>query len=342
MTKHIALYLILFLFSSCKGQESKYSHQKINGLSFVASNRKLVQKDTESVNLVNANWVALMPFGFMKNTKDPSLSFNHKRQWWGETAEGIKVTSALFEKQKVKRMLKPQIWIRGGKFTGLISMETEEQWLELEKNYTSFILFYAQLAQKANVELFCIGTELNLFVTNRPKYWSNLIVQIKQIYSGKITYASNWDSYNSPTFWKELDYIGIDAYFPLSNSKTPTLDELTESWLPIKETLKKFSEQNNKSIIFTEFGYRSIDYPAKEPWDSSIKESYNAIAQQNSLQALFHNCWQEPWMEGGFLWKWFDNQKEAGGVNNKGFTVQNKLAEDLVGQFYKNQIFTNE
>lgn len=335
--KKIFLLFTILSFYSCNGQRNNKPSEKMNGLSFVASNRQLVEKDTESVVNANANWVALMPFGFMPNATTPTVSFNKKRQWWGETAIGIKTTSTLFQKKKIKRMLKPQIWIRGGVFTGTISMPTEKDWLLFEKNYEDFILHYAKLAQNENIELFCMGTELTLFVQKRPEFWKNLIAKTKQVYKGKITYAANWDSYTNATFWQEIDYIGIDAYFPLSTAKTPSVTELKQAWLKTKTALKNYSQKKQKPIIFTEFGYRSVDYSAKEPWDSEVIGNYNHTAQQNALTAVFETFWNEPWFAGGFLWKWFDNHADVGGNNHTGFTVQNKTTENLIKSFYKNQ-----
>jgi hypothetical protein len=45
---------------------------------------------------------------------------------------------------------------------------------------------------------FCIGTELESFVTARPIYWQELIQKNKAIYKGKLVYAGNWDSYKVP------------------------------------------------------------------------------------------------------------------------------------------------
>jgi hypothetical protein len=66
-------------------------------------------------------------------------------------------------------------------------MKTERSWQNLEKQYENFILHFAKIAQDLNCELFCIGTELNVFVTQRPEYWRSLILKIKTIYKGKIT-----------------------------------------------------------------------------------------------------------------------------------------------------------
>ena len=332
---NVLFFFIAIVLFSCQAQEKRTS--SINGLSFVASDRKITTKDIQPVLNINANWVAIMPFGFMPSEKKPSLSFNTKWQWWGETAHGVRTTSDYFKDKKIKRMLKPQLWIKGGFFTGHMKMTTEKDWLALEKNYENFILFYAELAQTSHFELFCIGTELNYFVSERPKFWIELIHKIKKIYKRKITYAANWDSYQNPQFWSQLDYIGIDAYFPLTDVKTPSIDELLVAWNPIKKELENFSEKNQKSIIFTEYGYRSIDHCAKEPWISDTKENFNVLAQKNALSAIYQTFWKEPWFHGGFLWKWFDNHSKAGGNTNTGFTVQNKSSEKTIKEFFSSQ-----
>lgn len=328
------LLLGILLSTSCSSQlADTKDRDKVYGLSFVASNRELASEDIIPVKEVNANWVALMPFGFMNTPQDPAVRFNTSRQWWGEREEGIRTTSGLFKDQNIKRMLKPQIWIRGGVFTGFISMTSEEDWQHFEDQYSAFILFYATIAEEEAFDMFCIGTELNYFVVQRPEYWEQLISEIKQVYSGKLTYAANWDSFKNPQFWRRLDYIGVDAYFPLSDSSTPSVASLKTAWTPIKADLKNFSEATKKSVIFTEYGYRSIDFTAREPWDSNVAESFNETAQSNALNALYETFWEASWFAGGFLWKWFDHS-DAGGKGHTGFTVQNKSTEKTVQEFY--------
>jgi hypothetical protein len=91
-------------------------------------------------------------------------------------------------------------------------------------------------------------------VAKRPEYWSQLIKKIKKIYQE--TYAANWDDFDKVPFWNELDYIGIDAYFPLSDATTPSVLELNDAWQQhIK--IENFAKTNKK--YFTEFGYRNSD-----------------------------------------------------------------------------------
>lgn len=325
------IFIFSILFVSCAQDSSK-----INGVSFVASSQKATQKNVKPVLQLNANHASVMPFGFIKNTSNPNLIYNSDRQWFGETLVGAKQYIDLLHKNKIQVMLKPQIWIYHGEFTGLLKMNSEEEWKQLETSYKAFILDYAQLAQDAKVLLFCIGTELEQFILHRPEFWKSLIKDVRTIYKGKLTYAANWDEYKRVPFWKDLDYIGVDAYFPISESKTPTIEESRKAWGSWKNELNTIAEANEKKILFTEFGYRSVDYSGKEPWNSDRgKNQVNLEAQNNTTKALFEEVWSEPWFAGGYIWKWFMNHDEVGGQNNFMFTPQNKPVEAIIREHYK-------
>ena len=306
-------------------------NQKINGLSFVASPYPIDSSHVAPVLHVNANYCAIMPFGFIKSLNHPDIVFNTKRQWFGETREGAQQYIETLKAKGLKIMMKPQIWVWRGEFTGYIEMDNEAQWKQLEASYSKFILEHASLAEETQVEILCIGTELERFVVNRPEYWENLIQEIKKIYKGQLTYAANWDEFKRTPFWEDLDYIGVDAYFPVSDSKTPSVNECIKGWKPHVKTIKNLSEKHNKPILFTEFGYRSVDFAGKEPWKSDRSMTrVNLEAQTHTTQALFETFWNEDWFAGGFLWKWFHNHKNSGGPKNSQFTPQNKPVEKLI------------
>ena len=154
------LFLFLFFLQfSCKSQ-----HKKINGVSFVASGDSITQKNVKPVIKVNSNSVALMPFAFVRGLHQPNVIYSFQRQWFGETPDGIKQYAKEFRKQNISIMLKPQIWVSRGEFTGLITMKSEKDWQILEKSYADFILLFAKIATEINAEIFCIGTELEKFI----------------------------------------------------------------------------------------------------------------------------------------------------------------------------------
>ncbi len=324
------IVILSILCSSCSGQKSK-----INGVSFVGAPTAIKASSVTPVVAVNANWAAVMPFGFIQNLNAPTVIFNAEKQWWGERLEGVKTTIQFLQAKQIKVMLKPQIWVKQGVFTGNIKMHSEKDWNTLEASYESFILLYAQLANEMEVPIFCIGTELHTFVKQRPEFWKQLIVKVRAIYTGELTYAENWDQYDNVPFWKQLDYIGIDAYFPVATQKTPTIANLKKGWQSHKRSIYKLHKEIQKPVLFTEYGYRSVYYTGKEPWDSSHSTAnVDLVAQSNALTTIYEEFWKEPWFAGGFLWKWFHNHNEVGGAQDNRFTVQNKPAENVIRSLY--------
>ncbi|WP_181374520.1 glycoside hydrolase family 113 [Polaribacter aquimarinus] len=322
-TYKLLFLLLIFIQISCNSQ-----HKKINGISFVASRDTINTNHISPVLKAQSNYVALMPFGFIRQLSSPKIIHNTSRQWFGETERGLLQYAKTFQNKKVKIMVKPQIWVWKGEYTGLIEMKTEAEWKVLEDSYASFILTYAKAAQKIKADILCIGTELEKFVLKRPKYWKELIAKIRKVYRGKLTYAANWDEFKRVTFWGDLDYIGIDAYFPLSDKKSPTIHELDEGWQPHKKEIIRIQNQYQKKIVFTEYGYRSVDYNAKEPWNYNKNSGeVNLQAQVNGLEVIHKQFWKEDWFAGGFLWKWFYAHEKVGGLKNNMFTPQNKPAE---------------
>ena len=330
--KKLGLLLLAFLQFSCASQEI----QKMNGVSFVASRQEVTQGQVQKVVDVNASHAAVMPFGFIRDLNSPKIIFDTDRQWFGETRKGAKQYIELLHDNKIKVMLKPQIWVSRGEFTGGIKMPTEEDWKVLEDSYTKFIMNYAELAQETKIELLCIGTELEQFVKNRPAFWSDLIKKIRAVYKGKLTYAANWDEYPRVPYWTDLDYIGIDAYFPLSEEKSPSVGQLKAGWQKWKTTIAGLSQKVKKPVIFTEFGYRSMDHTAYKPWlVDRHEERVNLEAQANATRAIFEEFWNEEWFAGGYVWKWFIDHEQSGGSEDNRFTPQNKPAEEIIRAHYK-------
>jgi len=327
-----AFCLPFFLFGCAM---TSFDHAKINGVSFVASRDSISKMNIKPILDIHANYASVMPFGFIKELFHPEIQYNSNRQWFGETQEGVKQYIQTLNKEKIRVMMKPQIWVWRGEFTGGIKMQSEADWKVLEASYSKFILGYAKVAQETKADIFCIGTELETFIDERPTYWKQLITEIRKVYKGKLTYAANWNEYNRTPFWKDLDFIGIDGYFPVSDLKTPTLEECKlglERW---KTEVKQYHDVFNKPILFTEYGFRSVDFAGKEPWKSDRDmNEVNLEAQVNATQAFFDTFWNEDWVAGGFIWKWFHNHNQAGGLNDSQFTPQNKPVEAIIKEVY--------
>lgn len=323
---------IIVLALSC----SPKAPEKINGISFVGSREPAGQEHVDVLKEIHADYAAVMPFGFIRELGSPEIIFDTDRQWYGETCEGARQYIELLHRNGIRVMLKPQLWIWRGMFTGDLEMQSEADWERLESEYGDFVLTYAQLAEETGTELFCIGTELEAFVSARPAFWTRLIKQVRERYTGRLTYAANWDEYGRIPFWEQLDLIGIDAYFPLSESRNPGVEELRSGWQRWKEDIQNLNLRVSRPVLFTEYGYRSMDFTAKKPWlVDRNEERVNLEAQANAKKAIFQEFWQEEWFAGGFVWKWFIHHSRAGGPSDNRFTPQNKPAQEVIRDYYQ-------
>ena len=323
------------LFSSCRqttGDKEYPAARKIAGISFVAADEKVAEKDMLPIQAIGATWVSLMPYGFVRE-KEHVVHYNTQWQWWGETDEGLLATTKLAKDNGLKVMIKPQVWFRHGKYTGHY-IPPDSGKMAFNESFAGFVLHFAEVAQKAKADMYCLGTEWHKYIDSDPEFWQQLIIKVKNIYTGKLTYAANWDEYKTVPFWQELDYIGINAYFPLSDKDHPSLADLQKSWQPWLNEMRSVAESVGKPVLFTEYGYRSTVKNASKPWESSTKPDVSLENQTVAYRALYNEFWPQPWFAGGFAWKWFHNYNEREGDGHLGYTPQNKPVEAVIKEYY--------
>jgi len=317
--------------------------QKMNGICLVGS-----FEDTDGTNpilnikKINANWLAILPEAKLDRVSLKIESNNQDSNWTQPLEEYLKLIRES-KKNGLKVLLKPHIVIKKNisandkikkstSWRGEIAPKQKQDWETIENNYSEYILALAHIAETENVDAFCIGTELKSFITERPAYWQNLISELRQIYTGPITYSANWDNYQNIPFWSALDYIGMNCYFPINKDSVPSIHKTKKNWKGIKEKMEKLSIATGKKILITEYGYRNVAYSGVAPW---THDTGNAIpkdkTQTNLLQSLLQSLWTEDWIIGGFLWNWNYKSLPEG---NTDFSIQNKPAESLIKQWY--------
>lgn len=323
--------VILAFYLKIERKDSVTAKQeRIDGFNLVAPRDIFLLDSLKRVKAAGAEWVALVPYAFC-DAATGEIIFDHPRQWWGEKPEGIKKSILMAKSIGLKIMLKPHLWVGGQGWAGDLTFTNDSLWTNFESDYTDYLMNYVHIADSLQVEILCVGTEIRKSTEARPEFWQKLIPIIRKEYSGKLTYAANWDEYENVSFWEELDFIGIDAYFPLSEAKNPTLQELKKGWqTPVKQ-MKQLSQQINKPVLFTEYGYESIDYPAKGHWNLA-KDSLevNFSAQKVAFEAIYDVLHDESWWIGGFIWKWHLTQNGLQERTIKAYTPQNKPAMEAI------------
>jgi uncharacterized protein (TIGR03437 family) len=259
-----------------------------------------------------ANWA-----GVLVTWYQPSVTANAMAPTANQTPTDAAVSQAIreFHNQGIQVMLKPHVDVNdaAGSWRGNINPSDPDTWF---RNYTQFIVKYAQMAGSLGVEMLCIGTELKTVSgAAHQARWYGVIDAIRAVYKGALTYAANasaaGDEFTSVSFWDRLDLIGLDGYFALTNRSDPTLAQLVAAWrgnasrVDLVATVTNFYNAHQKPIVFTEIGYKSSAGANTEPWNYNHVGVYDPTEQRNSMDAAF-TVWSQwsAWMKGFFWWAW--------------------------------------
>ncbi|MEP1034681.1 hypothetical protein [Ekhidna sp.] len=293
----------------------------------------------QKLNSANIEHIILVPYAYQEDYNSPDVVYNSTNSRRDSAyAEFISASKSL----GLEVIIKPHIWISNpsdGKWRADIAMATESEWQQWEKSYTEFILHYARLSDEHHLPYFCMGNEFYISTTKRPQFWVSLIDTVRSVYSGKITYGANWDKeFKEITFWDKLDYIGIQAYFPVANTNYPKYNEVLSGWDPHLSEIDSISKAFDKKVIFTELGYKSTPDAARYPWGwenftENIFQQISTRTQAYCYQAFFEKPWKQEWMAGVMIWQWQTSERDDDGNHN--FTPEGKPAINELAKGFK-------
>lgn len=330
----IAIFIVLtMIWWTIPEEELLVVTEKWKGVCWVGSRSPLDGSELRALKSTGANALSQTPFGWQSDVNTPEIRWevDAERQWWGESAKGIQTTHDSSQVLGIMNMLKPHLWVRGS-WPGEIEMKNEDDWETWFDNYEHFILDYAKLAERLEIPMLCIGTELEK-TSDRENDWRAIIAEVRKVYSGKLVYAANFTEYEKIKFWDDLDYIGIQAYFPLSKKHNPDLKELKAGWNKQLPAVEKMVRKFKKPVLFTEIGYCNTVDAAIEPWvwPNERKEiEFSESAQALCYEAFFESVWDKSWMAGVYFWKWYPNRHDR----EPDFTPQGKEAEKVMAKYF--------
>jgi hypothetical protein len=310
----------------------------MRGVCFVAGPR-IDEAVFEPLVKHNVEWISQTPFGYLPAPDSPRIEMaTHGDIYWGETDEGLVATTRMAKKFGIRTLLKPHLWVGGwhdAGWSGDIRMQDKERWKAWFDSYRGFILHYAKLAEENGIEALAVGTELQGSTLDHEKEWRSIIQEVRKVFTGRITYAANWDrEFEALPFWDALDFAGVQAYFPLTDKSDASVPDLLAGWEPHLKALERLSARIHRPVVFTEVGYRSSDRAAVQPWLWRTGDPTNLEQQARCYEAMFRSVWNKPWFRGVYAWKWFpgfDTRKSPGDNN---FTPQGKPAEEVLGRWY--------
>ncbi len=285
----------------------------------------------EKQKQMGCNTIAIVPYSYIRDKNTPA-AFRFSTNAGSENDEGVICSAYEAKKMGMITVLKPQIFA-GDSWPGEIEMLNEKDWGKFFDYYYRWIRHYAFLAEIHGMDVLCIGVEFTRATLTHEAEWRKMIQGLRGLFHGKLTYAANWgEEFENIAFWDELDFIGLNSYYPLSKNDNPADKELRDNFETVKVRIEKVYDRFKKPIVFTEIGFRSIDMPWKNP-HAEGDDSFNEEHQQRCYEIIFEGIDNQPWCKGILWWK-FPSYLEYQGRENSAFTPNNKKAEATVRKWF--------
>jgi hypothetical protein len=301
----------------------------------------------DGLSSTGANSVSLTSTAFVSDLHSNTISLSPTST---ESDENLMVAMRDAEARGLTVMFKPHLVPVSNEWIGDLAPTDVATFF---RNYKAYIVNQATVAEHGHASVFVIGNEMNSLVGDAYKpYWDDIIKSVREVYDGKLTYASDWHRPDLVSFWDELDFVGVNAYVQLTEKDNPSVADLVKAWTTPSEYdyVKwgwngKSAEQYytdlaakvGKPLMFTELGYNSGENAASDPanW-------YNPGASDQGLQAKLYQAFLDVWskhtsdLSGVFMWNWstLADPKTTDSNWASDLTIQGKPAQQVIESYY--------
>ncbi len=191
-------------------------------------------------------------------------------------------------------------------------------------NYDLFLSHYLDIAEATGADIVSIGSELGS-LESRTATWERLIINARGRFGGLLTYSVNWDHVYAPKFLGNLDFLGMTAYFSLTDKKNPAPAELEAAWRRVVKELHGVLKRQAPGIpvVFTELGYASQDGINTDPWDYTMNKDQIDLEEQAQCFAAFRAVAADiSFLGGAYYFDYFDK----GGSGDWSYSPRGKPA----------------
>lgn len=224
--------------------------------------------------------------------------------------------------------------MKDGTWRALIAPSDWRRWFA---GYRDFLLHYGRLGREEGVELLVIGSQMSSAeplgadwlgghtgrppcLPRPPDLRQRLVPLPRRPFRG------------------DLDFVGINAFFLLTEAARPSLDELRRGWERRRREIEAWpsSSKIRKPFLFTEIGYMSRRGAAADLTRYVPGAPVDLNLQRDAYRAALESAQRSPWLAGMF-WFWWDNPSVPdwpGGRRDPGFTPRGKPAEEEVRRWF--------
>lgn len=273
---------------------------------------------------IGVDTIVLVPNLFLTNENSSKIITNAKTIRIQDLDNAVKISKSF----KMKVVLKPHLNLLNKLPRYKLDPKNSEVFSE---EYLQYISPYLELSVSNGLDLFTIGTELDIIASEA--YFNEIIQTVKNDYpSLDLVYSASWDHFISKDLNLNTDTIGVNAYFSLSKTDSPDKSDLYYSWQNYLNLLHEVHLYTGKKIIITEVGYINKTGTSINPgiWEFSGVPSEEI--QADCYGALLSQVNNNTFIDGVWFWNW-----ELNGVcceSNIDYTPKGKKAEDVLKKYW--------
>jgi hypothetical protein len=295
------------------------------------------ERTLDETQRLGGTWVSLTPFGRVLDLAPSGVSWTFEQRYEDNRKAVLRAIGQAHRKG-LRVLLVPHLWVESGGWRGEIDPGDDDAWERWSKSYGAFLKAWAEVAREGKADMLAVGVELRSWATTtHAPSLVDLVREIRAVYPGPLTYAANWDDAEQTVIWGELDYIGVNAFFPLADAPGARFEKLLEGGRGVAKRLGALSREWGKSVVLTEFGYTTRPDPAVRPWewpDSMTNVVVDELAQAEAYAALLAPLIDEPWLAGAFVWRFYADPDDVSQEAEWGFSPRGKLAELVLRDAY--------
>lgn len=196
----------------------------------------------------------------------------------------------------MKVCLKPVVNVADGTWRAFIGffdwdVPGEPSWTDWFASYRAFILHAARIAEAEGCAMLCVGCEM-VRADGQDAHWRDLIREVREVYSGLVTY--NCDKYQEDrvTWWDAVDVVSSSGYYPI------------DRWEENLDRIEAVVAATGKPFVFLEAGCPSREGSPARPNDWQLAGAPSGEAQFEYYRTMFDACAGRDWVSGFFLWDW--------------------------------------
>lgn len=286
---------------------------------------------------LGANAVSITPFGRLWDLQSTEIQLDFE-QSFAHNRAAIGKLAAQARARGLSVLIVPHLWIEvPNLWRGEIDPGTEEGWRAYQKSYRAFILTWAKAAEEMGADAFSIGVECKSWSGRFGSYWLQLIADVRATFKGKLVYSANWDEADNVLFWDQLDFVGINAFYPLADHDDASYAEYARGAEAAVAKAGELAATVQKPLLFLEIGYTSRPNAAVKPWvwpEDMPGMSVDEHEQARALSALIGASVTKPWFAGFFVWRYYANLDDVSQEPGWGFSPHAKIAEQVLSSVF--------